>query len=66
MLVILVGLNMNYVVKKVIAKTKEWEYSFYCDASKDTSCFELAKSINPKGGGHKQAAGCVSKEFIFK
>lgn len=49
-----------------IGKTKEWEYSFYCDASKDTSCFELAKSINPKGGGHKQAAGCVSKEFIFK
>ena len=49
-----------------IGKTGEWEYSFYCDESKDTECDKLAQSINPKGGGHKCAAGCVTKEFIFK
>ena len=26
---------------------------------------KLAKSINPQGGGHKGAAGCVTNKFIF-
>lgn len=46
-------------------KTKEWGYSFYSDNKTGANCYEIAKSINPKGGGHYHAAGCSSKELIF-
>ncbi len=46
-------------------KTKSWSYSFYSDSKTGANCFEIAKSINPKGGGHYHAAGCTSEEFIF-
>ena len=46
-------------------KTKTWEYSFYVDPSKDANAFKIAQSINPEGGGHKGAAGCISDKFIF-
>lgn len=49
-----------------IGKDKIWEYSFYSDKDNGANCFELAQSINPKGGGHKNAAGCTSDKFIFK
>lgn len=46
-------------------KTKEWRYSFYSDNKTGANCYEIAKSINLKGGGHYHAAGCSSKELIF-
>lgn len=46
-------------------ESKEWGYSFYSDKEKGANCYEIAKSINPKGGGHYHAAGCSSKELIF-
>lgn len=45
---------------------KTWEYNFYSDAQRGCSCVELAQKINSDGGGHDHAAGCISKEFIFK
>lgn len=47
-----------------IAESKQWEYSFY-SVKEDVSCYELAKSVDSKGGGHKGAAGCVTDKFIF-
>lgn len=46
--------------------TKTYEYNFYSDQEKGCSCVKLAQYINEKGGGHEHAAGCTSKEFIFK
>ena len=43
-----------------------WEYSFYSDAEKGANCYEIAQSVDPKGGGHLHAAGCTTKKFIFK
>lgn len=42
-----------------------WHYSFYSKQDGGANCYEIAKSINPKGGGHYHAAGCVSEKFIF-
>ena len=46
-------------------KEKQYKYSFYSDKSKNCDCSKIAKSIDSKGGGHLNAAGCVSKKFIF-
>ena len=46
--------------------TKLWEYSFYSDAKRGCSCIKLAQHIDEKGGGHEHAAGCTTKNFIFK
>ena len=43
----------------------EWEYSFYSKKDGGANCYELATSINPKGGGHYHAAGCISEKLIF-
>lgn len=45
--------------------SKEWSYSFYSDNTTGANCYEIAKSLNPKGGGHYHAAGCSLKELIF-
>lgn len=42
----------------------KWEYSFY-SVKENVNCATIAQYINPKGGGHKGAAGCNSKKFIF-
>lgn len=46
-------------------KNGQWGYSFYSRKDGGANCYELAKFINPKGGGHYHAAGCVSDELIF-
>ena len=46
------------------AGNNQWEYSFYSE-KEDVECYKLAKSINPQGGGHKGAAGCITDKFIF-
>ena len=46
--------------------TKLYEYSFYSDAKRGCSCIKLAQHIDEKGGGHEHAAGCTTKNFIFK
>lgn len=48
-----------------MGQEKQWEYSFY-SVKENVNCADIAKSVNPKGGGHKGAAGCVTKELIFK
>ena len=48
-----------------MGKDKQWEYSFYSNATNGCDCAKLAQSINPKGGGHEHAAGCTLDKFIF-
>lgn len=43
---------------------KNYKYSIYSDLE-DINCAELAKRFNPKGGGHKGAAGFVSDKLHF-
>lgn len=43
---------------------KNYTYSIYSDLE-DINCAELAKRFNPKGGGHKGAAGFVSDKLHF-
>lgn len=44
----------------------KWEYNFYSDSDKGANCYELAQFVDPKGGGHVHAAGCVTNKFIIK
>ena len=46
-------------------KTKLFNYSFY-SSNPEVDCSKIAAHFDPKGGGHKGAAGCSSKEFLFK
>lgn len=46
-------------------KHKLFNYSFY-SSNPDVDCSKIAAHFDPKGGGHKGAAGCSSKEFLFK
>ena len=43
---------------------KNYEYSIYSELE-DVNCAEIAKHFNPKGGGHKGAAGFVSDKLEF-
>ena len=43
---------------------KNYSYSIYSELE-DINCAELAKRFNPKGGGHKGAAGFVSDKLLF-
>lgn len=47
-----------------IGDSKEWEYSFYSE-KEDVDCSKIAQKVDSKGGGHKGAAGCTTKKFIF-
>ena len=46
-------------------KSKLFTYSFY-SSNPEVDCSKIAAHFDPKGGGHKGAAGCSSKEFLFK
>lgn len=46
-------------------KTKNFNYSFY-SSKPNVNCAEIAHHFDKNGGGHKGAAGCSSKEFLFK
>lgn len=45
-------------------KTQNFEYSIYSELE-DIDCAKIAKYLNPKGGGHKGAAGFVSDKMIL-
>jgi uncharacterized protein len=55
----------DFVCSFVYIGNGKWEYSFYSDKTDRVSCFDIAKSLNPNGGGHKGAAGCTLDKFIF-
>lgn len=42
-----------------------YQYSIY-SSLEDIDCSQIAKVINPKGGGHRGAAGFVSNKIVFK
>lgn len=46
-------------------KTKKFNYSFY-SSKPNVNCAEIAHHFDKNGGGHKGAAGCSSKELLFK
>ena len=56
--------DYDFVCTFFYAGNNQWEYSFYSE-KEDVECYKLAKSINPQGGGHKGAAGCITDKFIF-
>ena len=56
--------DYDFVCAFLYMGNNQWEYSFYSE-KEDVECYKLAKSINPQGGGHKGAAGCVTDKFIF-
>lgn len=41
-----------------------YQYSIYSELE-DIDCSKIANKINPSGGGHKGAAGCVSSKLEF-
>lgn len=58
--------DYDFVCSFHYTKDGIWEYNFYSDAEKGANCYEIAQSVDSKGGGHYHAAGCTTKKFIFK
>lgn len=45
---------------------QKWSYSFYSrENGKFVPCHLMSREINPSGGGHLHAGGCVSENLVF-
>lgn len=55
--------DYNFAIRFVF-NGKNYEYSIY-STLEDIDCAKIAQFFNPKGGGHKGAAGFVSDKLIF-